>query len=452
MAIQTAQWAASRIHQPERVPADDGTPGTYHIWTIGCQMNKADSDRLGDALEQLGLTPAPTAQHADVVVFNSCVVRQSAEDKVVGALGMAKALKKRRPERIVALMGCMVGPKKDALESRFGHVDVFMQPQQYAPLLELVGERLGVDYEGCIGPLTDAHADVTSYIPIIQGCDLFCSFCIIPYRRGRQVSRTAARRGARGGAAGGARRPRGHAARADRRRLRPRFTGRRGPGRLALRAERRVRAGAHPLPDLASNVHERPHHRGRRRSAQGMRAHQPPRAGGRRRGALGHAADVLGGRVPLDHRAHPFETVPGVALSTDLIVGFCGETKEAFEASYRLLEQVRFDKVHVAQYSTREGTIAHRTLTDDVPKEEKRRRMKAVDALQERVATEINARLLGETLEVLVEGRDKGKWRGRTRTDKLVFFEDAGDFHGKLARVRVTKTSPWSLQGEPAEV
>ncbi|MDE2968739.1 MAG: tRNA (N6-isopentenyl adenosine(37)-C2)-methylthiotransferase MiaB, partial [Chloroflexota bacterium] len=120
MAIQTAQWAATRIQRPEAsldaTVAGDGTPASYHIWTIGCQMNKADSDRLADALEQLGLRPAPSAQHADVVVFNSCVVRQGAEDKVVGALGMAKGLKRQRPERIVALMGCMVGPKKDALE------------------------------------------------------------------------------------------------------------------------------------------------------------------------------------------------------------------------------------------------------------------------------------------------------------------------------------------------
>ena len=132
MAIQEAQWAATRTQRPEPTPAGDGTLSSYHIWTIGCQMNKADSDRLASALEQLGLTPAPTAQLADVVVFNSCVVRQSAEDKVVGALGMAKSLKRQRPERIVALMGCMVGPKTDALEARFGHVDVFMQPQKYA--------------------------------------------------------------------------------------------------------------------------------------------------------------------------------------------------------------------------------------------------------------------------------------------------------------------------------
>jgi tRNA-2-methylthio-N6-dimethylallyladenosine synthase len=142
-------------------------------------------------------------------------------------------------------------------------------------------------------------------------------------------------------------------------------------------------------------------------------------------------------------------TVPGIALSTDLIVGFCGESDAAFQASYDLLEAVRFDKVHVAQYSTREGTIADRTLQDDVPQEEKKRRLMAVDALQEQIITSINAPLLNQTLEVLVEGQDRGKWKGRTRTDKLVFFEDDRDFHGRMTQVKITKTAPWSLQGVP---
>ena len=371
MAIQTAQWAATRTRQPdatEATMAGDGTPASYHIWTIGCQMNKADSDRLASALDQLGLRPAPTAQHADVVVFNSCVVRQSAEDKVVGALGMAKALKRRRPERIVALMGCMVGPKKDALEARFGHVDVFMQPQQYAPLLELVGERLGVDYEGCIGPLTDAHADVTSYIPIIQGCDLFCSFCIIPYRPRPAGEPPAARRGARGRTARGARRPRGHAARPDGGRLRPRpspaaedladllhaLNGVGGLERVRFltshpmyMSDRIIEAVA-DLPKVCEHINL-PVQAGDDAVLSAMRRT--------------YSADEYLATIERIRAA-----VPGVALSTDLIVGFCGESEEAFQASYRLLEAVRFDKVHVAQYSTREGTIAHRTLTDDVPR------------------------------------------------------------------------------------
>jgi len=139
--------------------------------------------------------------------------------------------------------------------------------------------------------------------------------------------------------------------------------------------------------------------------------------------------------------------MPGVGLATDVIVGFPGETETQYQATYRLLEELRFDMVHVAAYSPRPGTPAER-LADDVPPEEKERRRKAVDRLQEQIVGEINARLLGQTVEVLVEGRHKGKWRGRTRTNKLVFFKvDSQDRTGHLVRVRITRTGPWSMQG-----
>jgi tRNA-2-methylthio-N6-dimethylallyladenosine synthase len=139
--------------------------------------------------------------------------------------------------------------------------------------------------------------------------------------------------------------------------------------------------------------------------------------------------------------------IPQVSLITDVIVGFPGETGRQFERTLRLLEMVRFDMVHVAAYSERPGTPAAH-LADDVPQEEKERRRRAVEDLQERVAGEINQRLLGETVEVLVEDRHKGRWRGRTRTNKLVFFEDADDWRGRLASLKITWAGPWSLIGE----
>jgi len=138
--------------------------------------------------------------------------------------------------------------------------------------------------------------------------------------------------------------------------------------------------------------------------------------------------------------------IPGVSLATDVIVGFPGETEEQFMSTYRLLEEVRFDTVHVAIYSPRPGTAASR-LPDDVPQEEKERRCRVIEKLQEDIAGEINQRLLGETVEVLVEEKHKGKWKGRTRTNKLVFFEDDGDWRGKLAQVKVAWAGPWSMQG-----
>ncbi|MCK4697515.1 MAG: MiaB/RimO family radical SAM methylthiotransferase, partial [Dehalococcoidia bacterium] len=139
--------------------------------------------------------------------------------------------------------------------------------------------------------------------------------------------------------------------------------------------------------------------------------------------------------------------LPYLAMSSDVIVGFPGESEGQFGKTYDLLRELRFDTVHVACYSPRPGTIAARKLRDEVPAEEKIRRRKKIEMLQEGIATEINRKLLGQTVEVLVEGRKKGKWWGRTRTDKLVFFEDEADRMGQLVEVKLEKTSPWSLQG-----
>jgi tRNA-2-methylthio-N6-dimethylallyladenosine synthase len=141
-------------------------------------------------------------------------------------------------------------------------------------------------------------------------------------------------------------------------------------------------------------------------------------------------------------------SIPHGALSTDAIVGFPGESEGQFQKTYDILREIRFDTVHVACYSPRPGTIAARELQDDVPAEEKVRRREKIETLQESIATEVNRRLLGKTVEVLVEGRKGGRWWGRTRTDKLVFFEDESDNMGQLVNVRIEKTSPWSLQGK----
>ena len=423
----------------------------YHVWTVGCQMNKADSERLGAGLEQLGLQWTPTAKDADVIVLNSCVVRQNAEDRVVGMLTSLKPWKQRNPDKTLAVMGCMVGPKQDELRARFPYVDVFMQPQQFEPLIRMVGDKAGVDPDGCVGPFVPGHPQVTTHVPIIHGCDKFCTFCIIPYRRGREVSRAV-----------------------DELVAECRMLAARGVQEVTLLGQN-VDSYGHDLPggpDLAhllEAVHDgvpelarirfltsHPNDMSERiidtvaRLPRAMETINLPFQAGSdevlasmRRGYTNAEYRELVGRI----RA----AVPGVAMVTDLIVGFPGETEAQFEDSLAMVEDLRFDKVHAAAYSTRPGTFAARKLDDDVPSDEKKRRLRAIEEVQATVLSEINAGYLGATQEVLVDGRSRGRWQGRTRTDKLVFFEDERDLLGEMVQVRITRTSPWSLQGRLVE-
>ena len=160
----------------------------FYLWTVGCQMNKADSDRLGSALEDLGYEFTNDAEQADMVILNSCVVRQGAEDKVAARLNSLQGWKRNNPNNTLTLMGCMVGPKTHELHKSFPHVDVFMRPQEFEPLIDLISDRKNIDKEGCISIL-EAKPAVSTYVPIIHGCDKFCTFCIVPFTRGRERSR-----------------------------------------------------------------------------------------------------------------------------------------------------------------------------------------------------------------------------------------------------------------------
>ena len=424
---------------------------TYHIWTIGCQMNVADSQRLATALEHLGLESADRPRDADVIVLNSCVVRQSAEDKVVGTLGLMKPLKQAREGRVVALMGCMVDHKLDDLRARFPHVDAFMRPQQYSPLLDLLGERMGLDWEGCVGNLAPERPSVTSYVPVIHGCDLMCTFCIIPYRRGRQASRPV-----------------------DEVVREVELLVQRGVREVTLLGQT-VDAYGQDLsdtPDLADLLYALAPIDGLARlrfltshpmfmSARIIEAvasldkvcdhvNIPIQAGDDE--VLARMRRRYTRREYLDLVHTIRAAIPGVSLSTDVIVGFPGETREQYGRTVDVVREVEFDKVHAAAYSTRPGTIAARRMPDDVSAEEKSYRLKELDRLQAEILARKNAKLLGRSVEVLVDGRNKGRWQGRTKSDKLVFFEDERDRLGDLAMVEITKTGPWSLQGVPAGV
>ncbi|MQG80848.1 MAG: tRNA (N6-isopentenyl adenosine(37)-C2)-methylthiotransferase MiaB [SAR202 cluster bacterium] len=424
---------------------------TYRIWTVGCQMNKADSERLGSALDQLGLKSVDNNQDADIVVLNSCVVRQSAEDRVIGNLNIAGSVKKKNPGQIVALMGCMVGAQTDELKKRFPYVDLFMRPQEYSPLLDLVGESQGLDWEGCVGSLAPSEPNISTYVPIIHGCDLMCTFCIIPYRRGRQVSRPI-----------------------DDIAHEVELLVQRGVKEVTVLGQT-VDAygldlpGEPDLSDLFFRLNEisdlerirfltsHPSFMSQRiiDSVQNLpkvceHINLPVQSGDDEILTLMRRPYSRGEYKELVYKIRA--SIPNVSISTDLIVGFPGETSEQYENSLDLIRELKFDKVHCAAYSTRPGTIADRTMVDDVPQDEKSRRLKEVDSVQEDILRYINSELVGNELEVLVEGQKNGRWQSRTRTDKIVFFDHDNVKIGDVVSVTVESSTAWSLQATPIVV
>jgi tRNA-2-methylthio-N6-dimethylallyladenosine synthase len=400
-------------------------------------MNKAESERLGSYLEELGYQAAPGANQADLIVLNSCVVRQSAENRVINKLVALKVLKSLRPSLTLTVTGCLVNSKVDQLMAKFPHVDYFFKPGDYPQWLQKAESW----------PIIPRDPSPVSFISIIQGCNNHCSYCIVPYRRGRERSRPMAE--------------------------------------IAYEIKELVNRGVKEVTLLGQNVDSYGHDLPEKPDLADLLGELNTIGGlARIRFLTNHPKDMslklIEAIVHLDRvceqvslpvqagsndilkamrRGYTVEQyrqliatmrskIAGIALSTDIIVGFPSETEQQFQETINLLSELRFDTVHVAAYSPRSGTIAAKEFEDNISFAEKRARLHKVEQLQESIAAETNGRLLGETVEVLVELRKKGKWQGRTRSGKLVFFSDDEDCIGRLMNVRIEKISPWSLQGK----
>lgn len=415
----------------------------YHIWTVGCQMNVADSRKLAAGLDRAGLVGVDAIDEADLVVLNTCSVREHAEDRAIGQLGRLKKQRRLGRDFKIAVMGCMVGPRHDDLRKRFPYVDVFARPQEFAPIMAVAGVD---DAGGEFWPSTFAEPDaVTAFVPVIHGCDKFCTYCIVPYRRGREKSRAI-----------------------DDIRNEVAHYCARGVREVTLLGQT-VEAYGHDLPgqpdlgDLMRAIHDTPGLERIRFLTSYPKDMTPrivdavaelPKVCENFNIPVQAGDDALLERMrrgyTLDEYLEKFalvrSTVPHAAMVTDVIVGFCGETEAEFQHTYDLLARLRFDKVHVAAYSPRPGTIAHRKLADDVPADVKQQRLHAIEQLEARIAFEINSALLDTEQEVLVESRREGRWSGRNRLGKLVHFD--GDARiGELVRVRIDRATAWSLQG-----
>jgi tRNA-2-methylthio-N6-dimethylallyladenosine synthase len=448
----------------------------YHIWTEGCQMNVADSQRVASALERLGYDGTQSAEEADVIILNTCVVRQSAEDKAYGRLHSLRPLKENRPNLVINLMGCLVGVKGfERLHKRFPFVDVFSPPSDPTPLVayltqgesrtleqdetdrrfNLMDDELSREGSALLLPVHERGQLVSAFVPVVLGCSHACTFCIIPYRRGIERSRSVGEIMAevRSLVAQGVKEITFLGQIVDR-------YGKdvpAGPGladllRLANAVDglERIRfLTSHPnwmTDELLDTVAELPK----------VMPHieVPVQAGdddvleNMKRGYTAEDYRRLVEKI----RSRLGATGSGVSIATDIIVGFPGESEAQFQRTYDLLAELKLDVAHLARYSARPGTVATRRMEDNVSQAEKMERFRQLEELQEGIAAEINARYLDQVVPVLFEEKVKKRWKGRTDTNKLVFVETEQSLAGQVLPVRIEWAGPWSMIGKLQDV
>jgi tRNA-2-methylthio-N6-dimethylallyladenosine synthase len=495
---------------------------SFFVWTLGCQMNRSDSEEMAGRLLAAGCPEAGALEAADLVVINSCAIREAAEQKVIGRQGHLARLKAANPALRIVLTGCSVRePDRTGLRRRYPSVDLFLRPDEEPELVDRLGLASAQAPIGLVGATTMVgrsvvgvadhlaatraaavgagsvarESAISAWLPIVYGCDKTCTYCIVPFSRGPERSRPFDEILAEAAslASAGYREVTllgqnvnsyGHDLPAE-----ARF------GHIATErwAGRRLDLGSRP--DLAELV----------RAIDGLRTADGRPAIPRLRFVTSHPWDLsdrliaamadcpsvcehlhlpvqsgddavlrrMGRQYTIEHYLERLaalrDAVPGISISSDVIVGFCGETEAQFGATVRLLETVGYDQVFAAAYSPRPGTPATR-LPDDVPADEKRRRLNALLARQEAIGLERNRAWLGRNVEVLVdnvvvprshdhepedragEGRPAlpaGHVRlsGRTRHNRLVHLSGDPGLVAQLATVRVEHAGPYSLRG-----
>jgi tRNA-2-methylthio-N6-dimethylallyladenosine synthase len=436
-------------------------PSKLHLITYGCQMNEYDSERVASLLkrERYELTDRP--EDADLILVNTFAIREKAEDKVFSQLGVLRHLKRRRPDLVIGVMGCMAQLQKGRIQERAPYVDlVFGSPAiaRVAELLERAKQGRGPVLETGEGALVKitAHPDGASrlkaFVTVMEGCETYCTFCVVPTTRGRERSHPpeVIVEEIRGLAAAGCREVTllGQTVNAYGRDLSP-------PTDLAALLERvndidsieRIRFTTSNPYNLTSRL------------IRALRdvpkvceyLHLPLQSGSDR--VLERMSRGYTRARYLELIAELQETVPDLALSTDLIVGFPGETDEDFARTVEMVERVGYDNVFAFRYSRRPGTPAAE-MPDQVPDEVKAERNSRLLEVTTRVAAARSQRLEGRTLPVLVDGvsrKNAGEVAGRTRCNRVVNFDAGGrDLLGRIVPVHIVRALPHSLRGEPA--
>jgi len=429
----------------------------YYIETYGCQMNVRDSETLAGEMEALGLVATDRAEQADVVVLNTCSVREKPHHKVYSRLGELVRLKARRPQMVIAVCGCMAQVVGDRVRERTPQVDIILGPRNVARFAEAL-QRVWAG-EGPVVTRDTAElvpeglpvrrcAGVTAYVNVTYGCDNFCAYCIVPYARGREVSRE--------------------------------------PEEIVAEVRQAVAQGYREVVLLGQNVNSYGRGLGRQVDFPDLLARVNEVEGlARVRFTTSHPRDcsekLLQRMAELDKvcehlhlplqfgddemlarmgRGYTYEQyratverarelIEGLAVTTDLMVGAPGESPQAFERTLQAVQEIRFDGAFMFKYNDRPGTRASQ-MPDKVPEEEKQRRLVELVKLQNTIAREVNRALVGRQFEVLVEKEDErqaGFMRGRTRQHKTMVFPGDAELRGQLVMVRAEEAYLWGFKG-----
>lgn len=432
---------------------------TYHIITYGCQMNENDSEHLAGQLQKMGYEYSEKMEQADLILINTCCVRESAEKKIYGKIGELKKLKAANPNLIIGIVGCMAQKDKDSLLKKAAHIDLVMGTHNLYQFTELVEkirksrERLVAVWDEAEKMSTEVPAihkgNISAWVPIIYGCNNFCTYCIVPYVRGRERSRP----------------------------LKD----------IVAEVEELGQAGFKEITLLGQNVNS--YGKDSEEScdfADLLAAVDQVENIERIRYMTSHPRDmndkiintIKNSHKICDHFHLPIQSgsdtilqkmnrgytteyycglvekirqaIPNASITTDLIVGFPGETDELFLETLRFIETIRFDAAYTFLYSQRSGTPAA-TMAAQIPLAVKKARLQSLMDVQNNVSLTINKGLEGKTVEVLVEGtskNDAGKLMGRTTGNKIVIWDKNEEKVGQVVTVRITKAQTWILKGQ----
>lgn len=431
---------------------------SYYIFTYGCQMNQSDSERLAHQLESVGYTSTDEFESADLILLNTCCVRETAEDKIYGKIGELKHLKRKNKDLIIAITGCMAQKNQAAMFKRAPHIDIVLGTHNIRHINEMIDEvkrtskhQINIDMDNSVLYELEAkpNGSFFAWVPIMNGCNKFCTYCIVPHVRGREISR-----------------PVDHIVEEVRE------LGAKGYKEITLLGQNvnsygldfkdgtdfgtlitaldgiegieRVRyMTSHPQDMTKSMIDALA-----QSSNVVTQLHLPVQSGSNsvlkrmnRRYTVEHYKELL---------QYAREKIKDVVITTDIIVGFPGETEEEFKDTLELLKEVRYDMAYTFIFSKRSGTPAA-TMEEQVPEEIKRVRLQALMDIQNEISLELNKEMLGKEYSIIVEGpskNDENVWFGRTSGNKMVLFpKDERLSVGDTASVHIDKAQTWVLYG-----